>query len=781
MQTMTTYGTEEATTTWIYDDATGHLTRKQYHDENGTNYTYTAAGHLETRIWERSVTTEYTYTKGLLTAVDYTDATPALTYTHDRLGRVLTVTRGGSAHFTYTYDNANFALETETQTDPTYSQRLLTRKTDDFGRPEGYLLGTTGDPDLMSEVTYTYDDAGRFESLTYQRAPGSGTPPAAETFTYDYRYTLSGSYHTASPGTGTESHIPFTLTSPVHTAKKTYETTRHVLRSIDNQKTAGSVLRSGYTYTVNDLGQRTGLTQSGSVFGGTPDTYAWQYNSRGEVVSADSTLTSTKDRYFEFDAIGNRIQSRTNTATGSGGTLTSYFANDDATGPGANPLNQYAAIQTGATTRVPVHDEDGNLEEDGIKWNYTWDAENRLIRAETYPGDSSPRQIRYHYDHLSRCFLRQTYYWNATTGVWYVATTNRWVYDGWNRIALLSPSGAVTEEYLWGLDLSGSMQGAGGVGGLLLWSRTYDSGASWQSYYPCYDGNGNVTELLDASGERAAQWEYDPFGNTVSSAPAPANWASPVLFFPYRFSTKPLDPDTRLYYYGYRYYDPNTGRWPSRDPIAERGGLNLYGFIRNNGLAWIDYLGLTCYLIVGPDQGNNPKPIPPEIRAPNGPDVVPDDTWDELKKAAEEAGFTVIDGANQNVFDKSLADEKCETLIYYNHGNADGSLVPPGQKEGSISPEKLFENRQKHTKIIVVCCHWRKVCGVGNPWVPLGVRPDTGTIARHDARAALMVYFRTVKALRDNPKPPDPNNPDDMDQQAADALDELKRINKISN
>jgi len=184
--------------------------------------------------------------------------------------------------------------------------------------------------------------------------------------------------------------------------------------------------------------------------------------------------------------------------------------------------------------------------------------QNRLIRAETYPGDSSPRQIRYHYDHLSRCFLRQTYYWNATTGVWYVATTNRWVYDGWNRIALLSPSGTVTEEYLWGLDLSGSMQGAGGVGGLLLWSRTYDSGASWQSYYPCYDGNGNVTELLDDDGERAAQWEYDPFGNTVASAPAPANWASPVTFFPYRFSTKPLDPDIGLYYYGYRWCAPSS-------------------------------------------------------------------------------------------------------------------------------------------------------------------------------------------------------------------------------
>jgi RHS repeat-associated protein len=44
-------------------------------------------------------------------------------------------------------------------------------------------------------------------------------------------------------------------------------------------------------------------------------------------------------------------------------------------------------------------------------------------------------------------------------------------------------------------------------------------------------------------------------------------------------------------YYGYRYYDPVTGRWPSRDPIGEQGGINLYGFVYNNSHSWIDILG----------------------------------------------------------------------------------------------------------------------------------------------------------------------------------------------
>jgi RHS repeat-associated protein len=49
---------------------------------------------------------------------------------------------------------------------------------------------------------------------------------------------------------------------------------------------------------------------------------------------------------------------------------------------------------------------------------------------------------------------------------------------------------------------------------------------------------------------------------------------------------------SKLYFYGYRYYDPVTGRWPSRDPIEELGGVNLYGFVKNQVTNAIDRLGL---------------------------------------------------------------------------------------------------------------------------------------------------------------------------------------------
>ena len=67
------------------------------------------------------------------------------------------------------------------------------------------------------------------------------------------------------------------------------------------------------------------------------------------------------------------------------------------------------------------------------------------------------------------------------------------------------------------------------------------------------------------------------------------------LEMPFRFSTKYQDAETGLLYYGYRYYDPITGRWPSRDPSAEEGGINLYGAMGNAPVNYIDCLGLEWF------------------------------------------------------------------------------------------------------------------------------------------------------------------------------------------
>jgi len=138
----------------------------------------------------------------------------------------------------------------------------------------------------------------------------------------------------------------------------------------------------------------------------------------------------------------------------------------------------------------------------------------------------------------------------------------------------------------WGLDLSTSRQGAGGVGGLL--ART-TSGAT-RSY--TFDGNGNVSELVNSTGTLAGHYEYGPFGQKTAQIDSDASGA--VGSNPYRFSTKPLDAESGLYYYGYRYYNPIDGRWINRDPSEEQGGLNLYCFVQNQPVNLIDLFGMVA-------------------------------------------------------------------------------------------------------------------------------------------------------------------------------------------
>ena len=234
-------------------------------------------------------------------------------------------------------------------------------------------------------------------------------------------------------------------------------------------------------------------------------------------------------------------------------------ANDNYT---PNALNQLTNVDGSMRT----HDDDGNLLEDGTRL-YVWDAENRLIEVKEKA--TSNVIAEYAYDYKSRRVEK------TESGV-----TTSYLYEGWNPIAEYTGN-VLTKSYTWGMDLSGSMQGAGGVGGLLA----VNDGAS--SYYPTYDGNGNVSEYVDATGAVVAHYEYDAFGRTVAESGAKA------ADFSHRFSTKPKENFGEFYYYGYRFYDAGLGRWLNRDPIEERGGVNLYGFSFNNPISMHDLLGMS--------------------------------------------------------------------------------------------------------------------------------------------------------------------------------------------
>ena len=328
------------------------------------------------------------------------------------------------------------------------------------------------------------------------------------------------------------------------------------------------------------------------------------------------------------------------------------------------------------TPEVFSYDADGNLLSDG-RWNYTWDAENRLVRVESRSETpaASWRRVEWQYDALGRRIRQITS--DGSSGSWQVTEDLKFVSDpvlfGRHIAELNGTNNAVVRSYVWGLDLSGSLDGAGGVGGL-LWLTPHGSAVT--PHFCAYDGNGNVVALVHAAdGAETARYEYGPFGEALRvTGPAAA-------LNPFRFSTKRTDSTTDLVLYEYRAYNPSTGRWPNRDPIGEPGGLNLYGFLGNNPLSKYDRLGLQWAGY--PDMPGTPKPPPSPPPRPYPPPNSPDVKYPNLK---------VIKNYNANCCDTAqkindeLAELKRRFTMAKDYVDTKGLIADPyGEGNGHAS------------------------------------------------------------------------------------------------
>jgi RHS repeat-associated protein len=173
--------------------------------------------------------------------------------------------------------------------------------------------------------------------------------------------------------------------------------------------------------------------------------------------------------------------------------------------------------------------------------------------------------------------------WNAGAASYELSTRTQFVYDGWRLLAELDATQnppALLRSYVWGADLSSTLDGAGGVGGLLAMVDHAGGGAT---YFYAYDGNGNVRALVNAAdGTNAAQYDYGPFGEPLRATGPMAK------LNPFRWSTQYTDDETDFVMYARRPYSPAIGGFLSRDPIEEWGGLNLYGFVANNPANYIE-------------------------------------------------------------------------------------------------------------------------------------------------------------------------------------------------
>jgi RHS repeat-associated protein len=141
-------------------------------------------------------------------------------------------------------------------------------------------------------------------------------------------------------------------------------------------------------------------------------------------------------------------------------------------------------------------------------------------------------------------------------------------------------------------------QGAGVDQPLAIWH------AGQVAYYQA-DGLGSITSLTDANGSPLATYTYDAFGRTTATGP---------LFNPFQYTGRDWDQETGLYYYRARYYDPNTGRFISEDPIRFWGGIDFYKYVDNSPVDAIDpsgeqkFYGNWC----GPDwTGGRKEPYDP--------------------------------------------------------------------------------------------------------------------------------------------------------------------------
>ena len=266
----------------------------------------------------------------------------------------------------------------------------------------------------------------------------------------------------------------------------------------------------------------------------------------------------------------------------------------------ANRLNQYTTVtDSDGNVHQFTYDEDGNLVQDNRRI-YIWDSASRMEISRPLPGEGG-FAIRNYYDAFSRRVKKETWFVSpfGTYPPERPISTTTYVYDG-NLLAcetVEEVGGTIKRtEYSWGRDISGSLDGAGGVGGLVA-VKIDDS-----IYVPVYDVGGNIVAYCNSSGTVVAERHYSPFGQMIS-----AHGESDSLFrrLHFWFSTKYLDHETGLYYFGGRFYSPFLCRWLNRDPIGEQGGLNLYAFCRNdpinrydkNGCAYFAYRPLDRPLV----------------------------------------------------------------------------------------------------------------------------------------------------------------------------------------
>lgn len=494
VKTLTTYQNAETptTTTWFYN-AVGQLTTKQYADGSTVEYTYTN-NRPTLRVWGYSgIATTYTYNNaGQITSKSYNEGTPSVSYGYNRRGQLTSATDvGGSRSFTY--DATNNMLKTETL--PYYSGRTVYHNYDSLNRVSSVKVGTS-QTNTMYEVTYTYDEMSRLNTVT-----GLG-----KTATYSR---LANSNRLNS--------VSFGVAAPTSTY------------GYDEQLRL--VHKGGWTRFLNAKDEATDIMPDNDSFQSNYLQWFHSYDGKGQVTQSTLGIMAAEgpegtSYTYSYDAIGNHVVD----------------------GVTINEVNQPSNLSF----------DRGNMTSDGVH-NFSYDAENRLMMA-----TGGMRGYKFEYDYAGRCFRRITGSDDGCGG-FNETGSEYYIYNGAKKIAVLNVG--FDEKYVW-------QPASSGDASVIL----FDAVAAYAT-----DANKNVTAYYIPP-----EWPGQPDGRYYTYSPfgEPHNGAER-----FAFSSEEWLPDYGLILYLYRAYSPSLKRFLTRDPIGERGGVNLYGFAKNNPVTLHDFLG----------------------------------------------------------------------------------------------------------------------------------------------------------------------------------------------
>ena len=535
-------------TTWTYDIATGLVIRKTYADATHVDTVYDMLNRVAATTDARGTVASRSYAPltGELVSITFNDDgfTPSISRLYNHLGQLTQIDdASGTRMFTYNQYN-----EQETETTAGLAASVLTLRRDGVGRPAGYCLDYAGSPAL--QTAWAYDAYGRLSSVSLNAV---GKP-----FTYGYNE---------------ETGLLDTLDYP-NTLKRwrTLEEKRDLPVKIDYLRPGSANYPAKTDYSYDILGRP--VTKKDYFNAPAPDlTHTYAYDDRNELVSDAMSRGGTYS--YSYDNIGNRKTS----LEGTDSLPTTYVA---------NRVNQYTDITEGEEAPfVPNYDADGNqtqLRTATGEWEASYNALNQAVSF--IQGD---RRIECVYDYLNRRVEKSVYEGES------LMSRKRFIYHGYLQIAELdatevleSVAPVLRKTYLWDPQEP--------VATRILAMGVFDeTGAYVEDLYYTHDALKNTTALFGIKAGRRALYEYGPYGSAVKME------GNAAELNPFRFSSEYADDELGLVYYNHRYYNPQNGRWISRDPMTEKESYLLYGYVNNMPTLYSDELGLARTITTNKD------------------------------------------------------------------------------------------------------------------------------------------------------------------------------------